>query len=191
MYDDKKLIELIKSFKEEVLDDRISLLEAVHKSENQGEGWLKFELIDFLSKKDICFETEVAVGKKGDEKRQEKIDLQIGYNFIELKQILIGKQNGNRYNVSSYVTSSYIKNDIDKLLEKDKDNGYILMLAVKNPKILKKSDKKRKPNTWEEQVNVFNKNNDVQLKMLTFPDKYPDEYPEAYFLGLLKVEKKV
>ena len=184
MYDDKKLIELFKSFKEEVLDDRISLLEAVHKSENQGEGWLKFELIDFLSKKGISFGTEVAVDEEVEEKRQNKIDLRIGDVFIELKQILIGTQDGSKYNVSSYVTGSYIKNDINKL--KDKANGYILMLAVKNPKTTKDPNKKDKTNTWEKQVKAFNEKGKVQLKMLTFPDKYP----EAYFLGLLKVEKK-
>ena len=107
-----ELVEIIEDFRTEVLEKRISLLNNVYANKNQGEGWLKFELIDFLSKQGICFETEISVGKKVDGKRQTKIDLRIEDDWIELKQILIGKQNEQSYCVSSYLTKSYIENDI-------------------------------------------------------------------------------
>lgn len=152
----------------------------------QGEGWFKGELLTRLvqlqengSIDDFAREVRVSSGR---------IDVVVNLNgvrhWIELKNWLIGVQQGTTYGPSFYFsdpTSVGITKDVDKLraLEalEPPHRRWLLLLLTANPGVA----------PWEAGIAKFNAK--FAPRQLV-PRTHPDQFPQTYFLGLLEVAQR-
>ena len=180
----KIVLELKKHF-----DDKNEIFTCFCTQGVQIEGWLKGELLYFLSQlketgKINDFDREVkspVSNQKIDFKLELKTNNNIEIIWLELKHWLIGYQKGYKYNANFYFadpTSVGIKPDIEKLSNLNLGNKYMLILMTSNPGEIE----------WFNGIKKFNnKFSNLEIEGLT----EPNEFKDFYFLGLLKISNKV
>jgi len=149
----------------------------------QVEGWLKGEMLSFLTQDKINgnihdFDREVLVGCG-----KRKTDLMVTFEhasrqhdiWIELKHYLIGIQKDTSYDSCSYFSDGVagIKPDVDKFLTIPSANTYMLILMTANPGY----------ENWQEGIRRFHDKFGENVHPLSDPKRYPD----TFFLGLLYV----
>ncbi len=151
----------------------------------QLEGWLKGELLYFLSnlkesKEIYDFDREVKLlvsNQRIDFKLELKTNSKNEVLWLETKHWLIGYQKGYKYNANFYFgdpTSVGIKPDVEKLSVIKSDNKYMLILTTANPG----------REEWLNGIQKFsNKFSNFEIESLTDPNEFED----FYFLGLLKI----
>jgi hypothetical protein len=179
---DGQLVSLVHRFRE-VLALRPEVLKCLAVQGIQVEGWLKGEILAFLTEEQrvgrlVDFSREVLVGH-GRRKADLTVDLRLSGKqcriWIELKHYLIGWQKGILYNAYAYFNdpTNGIRPDIDKLLAIQSPHRYVLILMTANPGI---------PD-WRTAIARFDQKFQLQLRALTDPADFPPEF----FLGLIAV----
>ncbi|MFC1597271.1 hypothetical protein ACFL5Q_04950 [Planctomycetota bacterium] len=146
----------------------------------QVEGWLKGELLTFLTREKnerriVHFDREVKCGDGN-----KKVDVTISFSdhdrsWMELKHNLIGSQKGVSYNAEWYLKDKVngILADVQKLAALNTATRYVLILATANPGLA----------DWQSAVAAFNQKFEHDIASLTDPSDFPD----SFFLGLLHV----
>lgn len=181
---DVELRSLIHRFRD-VLAMRSEALKCFADQGVQVEGWLKGELLAFLTQERLAsrlvdFDREVLTGQ-GRRKADLTLNIQPGAEpgraWIELKHFLIGIQKGIEYNAYGYFNdpTNGIKQDIDKLLAIPSPHRYVLILMTANPG----------PADWQLGIARFNEKFERRLRALTNPQDFPDHF----FLGLLVIDQ--
>lgn len=179
---DAELCSLVHRFGQ-VLGERLHVLRCFVEQGVQVEGWLKGEILAFLTqeKKEgrlVDFDREVLIGQ-GRRKADLTLAMQCGAErfeaWVELKHYLIGEQKGFVWDAYGYFNdrSAGIKPDIDKLLTIPTSNRYVLILGTANPG---RED-------WKAAIDRFNEKFQSCVRSLTDPTDFPDEF----FPGLLAV----
>jgi len=182
---EKELCSTVQRFRD-VLALRPKILKCFADQGVQVEGWLKGELLAFLTEEWAAgriagFDREVLVGV-GKRKADLTIDLQVGSQqccaWVELKHYLIGNQMGVQYNAYGYFNdrTNGIRPDIEKLLSIPSPHRYVLTLMASNPGTT----------DWKSGIARYNEKFHRCLRPLT----EPDEFPESFFLGLIAVDEE-
>jgi len=155
-------------------------LAAFYKYGVQVEGWFKGELLTCLDRFHSSeliggFDREVKISTN---KIDFTIDIKGERNWIELKQWLIGIQQGYRYGPEFYFsdpTSVGITKDVNKLLNLD-TNGrlWLWLLLARNPG----------SQSWKSGLEKFN----AKFAPSHLISKTnPEDYPATFFIGMLEV----
>ena len=155
-------------------------LQCFHKNEVQVEGWLKGEILVFLERlkangdiKEFHRECILKNRKRAD----IVIEIKKNKHWVELKHWHIGKQKGKEWNIKDYIKD--LEDDAIKLdVIPPTSRKWILVLCTKNPG---KTD-------WYRELNTFNATKEFFHKLK--PASAPTSYPDAFFLGLLRIDKK-
>lgn len=179
---DAQLRALVHRFRE-VLGSRPEVLKCFAEQGIQVEGWLKGEILTFLTVEKRAgriagFDREALVGN-GRRKADVTVDIQEAAErcrlWIELKHYLVGWQKSILYNAFGYFNdpAAGIKPDIDKLLAIPSPHRYVLVLMTANPGAT----------DWLAAITRFNQKFQPCLHALTDPTDFPDDF----FLGLIAV----
>jgi hypothetical protein len=181
---DAELCSLVHRFRD-VLELRVKTLKCFADQGVQVEGWLKGEILAFLSEEKSAgrlrgFGREVPIQDskcRADltlDLRPKAEDPQI---WIELKHYLIGFQKDIEYRAYDYFNDPArgIKPDVDKLLSIASPHRYALILMTRCPSL----------DDWDAAIKRFNDKFQPCLQPLTNPNDFCDEF----FLGLVSVTK--
>jgi hypothetical protein len=181
---DNEMLDLVLRF-QNVLNNREGILVCFCDQGVQLEGWLKGELLYFLTQEKAdgrisSFDREARFdGNRG------RVDIRIDVEtnevatnaWVELKHWLIGYQRGTRWGARDYfgdASSVGIKPDAQKLIAISSGKRYILVMTTSNPGT----------DHWSAGVELFNQKFHP-LRVETMAN--PEDFPHYYFLGLLKV----
>lgn len=180
-----ELRSLVQRFRDDVLSDRLEALTCFAEQGVQVEGWLKGEILAFLTEQKrsrmlLDFDREVLIGqgrRKADLTLEVQQDAEPCRIWMELKHYLIGCQKGIEYNAYGYFNdpSAGIKPDVDKLLAIPSSYRYLLILATARPS----------STDWRKAIQNFNAKFSPFLRSLTDPTDFPVEF----FLGLVSVDE--
>lgn len=176
------LFSLVKRFGES-LNLRSSVLKCIAEQGVQVEGWLKGEILGFLTEEknaerilDFDREARIGIGRR-------RADLVVWFDadgdrcpvWIELKHYLIGFQKGIFYDAYGYFNDPKrgIKPDIEKLRAIASPYRFMLVLTTASPK----------STDWQTAIMHFN--NKFHRDIWSMTD--PKDYPDSHFLGLIDV----